>query len=384
MTQSKEPVRLRRRTTPSGRQSLYLDIYLGNGRREYEYLKLYLIPEKTKEDRTANRNTLLMAEAVRAKRVLEVQSGRYGLEKGFSLDTNLFAYVDKLIARRHDMEKGGNWGNWRSFRIHLSEYASKHTTLGDCDANFIEGFKTFLDCKAINHLKKNIPNIPEHERGLSQNCKYSYFNKLRCVMNTAFDEGLIPKNPMRGIAGFKEGEPERTYFTIEEVRLLAETECRYPGLKRAYLFSCLTGLRLSDIKKLKWSEVREEGKFTRIVFKQQKTKGQEYLDITPEAALLLGNRGKADDKVFADFLYDVYMRHELRAWCLRAGINKNPTFHSGRHTFAVMMLDLGADIYTVQKLLGHRDLKTTQIYAAVLDRKKQEAVSKIPSILQKD
>ena len=64
-----------------------------------------------------------------------------------------------------------------------------------------------------------------------------------------------------------------------------------------------------------------------------------------------------------------------------AGIKKHITFHSGRHTFAVMMLDLGTDIYTVSKLLGHREIGTTQIYAKVLDKNKQAAVAKIPSIL---
>lgn len=65
---------------------------------------------------------------------------------------------------------------------------------------------------------------------------------------------------------------------------------------------------------------------------------------------------------------------------MRAGIHKDITFHCGRHTFAVMMLDLGTDIYTVSKLLGHRELSTTQIYAKVLDKNKQAAVAKIPDI----
>ena len=74
------------------------------------------------------------------------------------------------------------------------------------------------------------------------------------------------------------------------------------------------------------------------------------------------------------------MQKELRAWCRRSGVTKNPTFHSGRHTFAVMMLDLGADIYTLSKLLGHRELRTTQVYANLLDKKKQAAVSLIPRL----
>lgn len=72
---------------------------------------------------------------------------------------------------------------------------------------------------------------------------------------------------------------------------------------------------------------------------------------------------------------------ELKRWAVRAGITKDITFHSGRHTFAVMMLDLGADIYTVQKLLGHKEIHTTQIYAKMMDKKKQEAAMLIPPLL---
>ena len=84
--------------------------------------------------------------------------------------------------------------------------------------------------------------------------------------------------------------------------------------------------------------------------------------------------------MFEGFTYGAWTSLELKRWALAAGITKNLTFHCARHTFAVMMLDLGADIYTVSKLLGHRELSTTQIYAKVLDKNKQAAVNLIPSI----
>ena len=81
----------------------------------------------------------------------------------------------------------------------------------------------------------------------------------------------------------------------------------------------------------------------------------------------------------------LYVRqaYELKKWAFTAGITKNITFHTGRHTFATMMLSLGADIYTVSKLLGHKELATTQIYAKVLDKRKQDAVSLIPNLGEK-
>ena len=161
---------------------------------------------------------------------------------------------------------------------------------------------------------------------------------------------------------------------------MVEAECKYPALRNAFLFSCLTGLRKSDIEKMKWSEVRQQGEFTRIVFKQKKTGGQEYIDINPQAVVFMGERRKPEDHVFPNFAYSSFYLMELKRWAMRAGITKDITFHSGRHTFAVLMLDLGADIYTVQKLLGHKEIHTTQIYAKIMDKKKQEAVCMIPDI----
>ena len=132
--------------------------------------------------------------------------------------------------------------------------------------------------------------------------------------------------------------------------------------------------------KMTWSEVHKQGDYTRIIFKQKKTSGQEYIDITPQAAELLGERRNPTDLVFNDFLTASATNHAIKVWMLRAGITKEITFHCARHTFAVMMLDIGTDIYTVSKLLGHRELSTTQIYAKVLDKTKQAAVMNIPDI----
>lgn len=94
----------------------------------------------------------------------------------------------------------------------------------------------------------------------------------------------------------------------------------------------------------------------------------------------MGERGEDDEHPFGDIHSTGCTNEVIKRWVLRAGIKKDITFHCGRHTFAVMMLDLGTDIYTVSKLLGHRELSTTQIYAKVLDKNKQAAVSHIPDV----
>ena len=382
MGKSKEPIRLRQRRTSSGLISLYLDIYL-NGKRSYEYLKMYLVPERTRADKEKNKQTLLLADAIRAKRVVELRNGQYGFQSQFASNTGFFDYYRSLCEKRLGTESGGNWGNWYSCLHHLKKYEKRENiTFSDITPEWVQGFKDYLENEAVawgHDYRKRIKDKP-----LARNSKVSYFNKLRACLNQAYEERIILVNPLRGIEGFKAEEGTRMYLTIDEVRKLAQTPCRSEEVKTAFLFSCLTGLRRSDIAKLTWGEVHQQGEFTRIIFRQKKTGGQEYLDITEQAAALMSERGADDERVFKWFNSPGSTNDIIRVWVAQAGIKKDITFHCGRHTFATMMLDLGTDIYTVSKLLGHRELSTTQIYAKVLDKNKQAAVAAIPSIFTKD
>ena len=380
MGKSKEPVRLRQRKMASGNISLYLDIYI-DGKRNYEYLNLYLIPETSRSYKTKNAETLRLAEAIRAKRVVEVRNGLYGFNDAYKLDTKFLDYYYRLCEQRHGEMSRGNWGNWLGAYRHLQRYCKPNLTFAEVTSDWVRGFREYLDKTARVRDKRKHITTDHDMKPLSESSKVSYFNKLRACINQAFEEKIIPHNPLRGVEGFKRVEVERPYLTLDEVRAMAATECKYPALRRAFLFSCLTGIRKSDIEKMTWKEVRQHGVHVRIIFQQQKTKGQEYLDISAQAAQYLGERGSDDDKVFAGFHYSAYINVELRRWAMRAGITKDISFHTGRHTFAVMMIDLGADIYTLQKLLGHKFIQTTLIYANILDKKKQEAVDMIPDIL---
>lgn len=149
-TKSKEPVRLRRRLQEgTGRASLYLDIYI-DGRRSYEYLHLYLIPEKSRSDKEANRKTLALAEAIRAKRVVEVQNGEFGFRDRFSENTNFYDYYTRMCADRLGGESRGNWGNWRSCLKHLLLYDPKlrQRTFRDITPEYIKGFRDYLEREA--------------------------------------------------------------------------------------------------------------------------------------------------------------------------------------------------------------------------------------------
>lgn len=377
----KEPVRLRRKMLANGSVSLYLAINMGAGqRRRYEFLRLYLIPERSRADKLRNRETLALANSIKAQRIVDVQKEAYGFKPDFKEQALFFDYFQALADKRKKSDSDGNLRNWLSCLRHLRKYEPRNITFADITPQWVQGFRDYLEGDAVafgcDCRKRKI------RRPLAQNTRLSYFNKLRTCMRQACDEGIISRNPMRGIRGFSAQEGKRQYLSLEEVKAMAAAECDYPEVKRAFLFSCLTGLRRSDIEKLTWGEVTSLDGRVRLVFRQKKTGGQEYLDITPQAADLIGERGDArpSDKVFGNILYPADTNENLRHWALRAGVDKHISFHCGRHTFAVLMLTLGTDIYTVSKLLGHRELKTTQIYAKIVDEKKQEAVDKIPPI----
>lgn len=365
-----------RKQTKKGTISLYLEIYKGyaetkDGKRkpirDYEYLDLYLIDKpRNPIDKQQNKENLNLAESIKAKRELEIKNGTYGFTNEFKKQTNFIEYFRNLVNKK---ETKGNLGNWYSTQIHLENYAGSNVTFKDIDLQFAEGFKEYL-----NKAKR------KDGKPLANNSRASYFAKFRAALNEAVKEKIIYGNPAVETGNYKTIESQREYLTLDELRKLAQTECRYDVLKRAFLFSCLTGLRWSDINNLKWNDVQQINNSCRIHFKQQKTKGQQYLDINQQARELMQGIGKPDERVFIGLNYSSYMNVALQMWILKAGITKQITFHCARHTFAVLQLTLGTEIYTLSKMLGHSELKTTQIYAKIVDEKIKEAVNKIPDI----
>lgn len=363
-----------RKQTSKGRTSLYLEIYKGTTKtadgkvkpvRTYEYLNLYLIDKPNNPiDKDSNKSVKKMAENIKAKRELEIQAGSYGFTSGFKLQANFIEYFESMTSKK---ESKGNHGNWFSTLKHLKAFAGEIVTFGDIDTAFAERFKDHL-----NKTKRSDGGL------LSPNSKASYYAKFRACLNEAVKDKIIYGNPAVEAGNYKKVDSKREFLTIDEIKLLAQTDCRYEVLKRAFLFSCVTGLRWSDVNNLKWSDVQQMGDGWRINFKQQKTGGLQYLDIHQQAKDLMKERGKPDERVFIGLQYSSYMNTELTRWVMKAGITKIITFHCARHSFAVMQLTLGTEIYTLSKLLGHNDLKTTEIYAKIVDSKKKEAINKLP------
>lgn len=381
MKTNKEPVRLREKKLKNGNVSLYLDIYF-EGTRKYEMLRLYLVPEKTRADKEANRTTLAIANSIKAKRIIDIQSGAYDVKLANRSEELFFPYYDK----RASTAKGGSHRTWLSMRRILTDYCvNENITFKQMGIEWAHGLRDFIDNKSYGSGIRKLKEITDEEmqeraeKGLAHGTKCQYWTIIKTIFNEAVRDGIIDKSPFANIAGFKPSDPKRTYLTAEEVRLLASTECKRQDVKNAFLFSCLTGLRHSDIEQLTWGDVREENGYTRIVFRQQKTKRLEYLDINKQAVTLMGERKADTELVFPIGVTLVRLCVVLKDWTKRANINKHITFHVARHTFATMMLSNGVDLYTVSKLVGHKNINTTQIYAKVMDREKQRAVDTIPA-----
>jgi integrase len=372
-------VHLRQRLQKKSKKiSLFLEYYKGasidsKGRktykRDYEYLDLFLhIKPKTTIEKQENKQNLELAKNIKSKRELEIKNNEYGFLTKSKSNSDFISYFKKLTEER--LASLGNYGNWDSTLKHLENYSGGKVLFKNIDENFCKGFQ--------EHLTKTVKK--KNGENLSSSSVSSYFNKFRAALKQAVKEKIITYNHSSDVRIPKVKEKEREYLTLEEVRKIEKTECRYEVLKRAFLFSCLTGLRWSDIHKLKWKEVHQNSNGTRIHYFQKKTNELEYLDINEQALSYLGEKGNDEEKPFEGLKYSSYFNVSLTQWMLKAGITKNITFHCARHTHATLLLTHGVDIYTVSKLLGHKEIKTTQVYAKIIDKKKKEAVNKIPTI----
>ena len=382
MRKTKEPIRLRRRVIKNGNTSLYLDIYV-NGRRSYEYLKLYLVPERNAQDKQKNRETLQLAEAIKSKRIVDLQNGRFGFEDSQRLNISVIDYFQTVVDRMK-LTGSPSYGNFLSALSHFKIFCKQRKpTFADINEKFAQDWIEYLStARRLNTHKEQQKTDNKDMPLLSKNARAMYWMKFKSVLSRAVKDKIIDKNPCNFIEGVSGEQTERVFLTVDELRQMIDVECRNPIAKRAFLFSCLTGLRKSDIERLTWGDLSRVEGFWRITFRQKKTGGLMYLDIGDEAREIIGDRGsnRDADLIFKGFYYSDKTNYALREWANDAGIHKHLTFHSARHTFALLLLNESEDIYTVSKLLGHASVKTTQIYAHILDQKKREAVMKIPKI----
>ena len=383
-TKAKEPIRLRSKKLSNGNLSLYLDFYK-DGRREYEFLKLYLIPEKNTSAKTQNEETLRIANAIKAQRIISLQNNAHGFSNtGIKSRINFIGYLEDQAVK---YEESGSKAYARTVRntiCHLIRYRGDKIAMKQIDKAYLIGFINYLNSGASKYFEKTDSGEKKRKK-LSEAAKALYFNTVVTALNRAVKEDIILSNPAEKIPTSekpKESHTTKTYLTIDEVKALSATTCKYTDLKAAFLFSCFCGLRMSDIRKLKWENISiSSNGYKQVEVVQQKTKEAVYVPLSSNALLWLPDRktGKTEDMVFA-LPHVSTIEKWLGHWAEDAGVNKHITFHVARHTFATLTLTYGADLYTVSKLLGHSNIQTTQIYAKIVDENKRKAVNLIPDI----
>jgi len=373
-------VTLRKKSISGKRQSLYLDFYppienVETGKlSRREVLGMYIFDNtRNPLDKIHNTNTLQLAEQIRQKRESDLNKPeiyntleREQLKKNKRQDGNFIVYFKKLAEKRNT----SNRFIWLGSCDFLKLLKGDVLKFSDIDIELCAEFREFLE---------NTTSKKSEKMKLSDNSIKTYYDKFRSALKQAYRDGYLSENIAEKTNAVKQAETQRNYLSLDELNKLAKTNCKSPEIKTQALFSALTGLRRSDIQKLLWGEVeyvKDSGYLIR--FKQKKTGGSETLPITEQAFNLLGERKQPKDAVFT--LIQATNQREnryLTKWVQDAGISKKITFHCFRHTFATLQLSMGTDIYTVSKMLGHRDLNTTQIYAKIIDETKRTASNRI-------
>jgi len=290
------------------------------------------------------------------------------VEQKERLQQNFLEYFNTMIYKRHANGSESIIVNWQRAYDFLKQFAGDTLLFSQIDNRMAEEFKRFL---------LSAPCGGNRGGNISHNTAATYFSIFKAALKQAFVDGYLTVDLSAKIKGIQEQESRREYLTVEELNMLAATPCERDVLKRAALFSALTGLRHCDIQKLQWKEISLDGNQVQLHFTQQKTKGVEYMPISEQALQLCGEPGKPEQLVFEDLPDPSWISRPLKKWIETAGIKKPITFHCFRHTYATLQLSSGTDIYTVSKMLGHTNVKTTQVYAKVVDEKKNKAAQAI-------
>jgi Site-specific recombinase XerD len=351
-------VKLRKKKNKSGSTSLYLDIY-HNGRRDYEFLTMRLAKPATSTDREANRETLELAKKIALKRAQELAANDYNLTSDNGRHTVITDWMQAYVDKYRKRDKRNMQGVLNRFKAFLIEEKKSALTFGQITETIVSDFQDYLRANS------------EGEGAAS------YFNRFKKMMKQAKRDKIILSNPAEDVKT-KGGKPKKKdTLLIEEIQTLAQTPIESDQVKRAALFSCVTGFAWIDVKKLKWSHINLQA--GTVVKMREKNDGEVdavHVNLNDAAKKVVGQPGKPDEYVF-DLPTANGCNKTLKAWVKRAGIQKKITWHNLRHSFGTNLIFLGEDITTASELLGHTSLKHTQRYVRAANEMKQRATDKL-------
>lgn len=383
----KEPIKLRFKQLKDGNQSIYLDCYV-NGIREYKFLNLYLRPDNSRENKMWNKEQLRLANAIKAQYIIDIQNGEFGFkDRNRTRKLSFLTYCEDMAAEYEANGQTSCAVLMRSAVKRMTAYKGKNITFNHIDKEFLIGFIEYLNSD-IRDFDKESKDKKRKPKPLSEVYKEALFARIMVALNKAERDGIIVKNPGKDIDRKLKPHAEqksRCYLTLDEIQKIIDTEYKPNNdIKPAFLFCCFSGLRYSDVQKLTWGEitVSPEG-YAQIETNMQKTGKDITIPLSDNALKWLPERTDqtSASRIFyklPDQVTNADVR--LRTIIKKAGITKHVTFHMSRHTFATLTLTYGADLYTVSKLLGHSNIRTTQIYAKIVDESKRKAVNLIPKL----
>lgn len=365
-------VTLRTRPIKNGTQlSYYLDYYPGYRDEStmkvmrHESLGIYIFAKpKNQKERDFNFRMTEKAEALRCRRYESIVNERYDFFDKEKQKGDFLRYFNEK-AKKH----GSKWLNvYKYFMV----FCQGKCTFGEINVDLCNRFMEYL---------QNASQLKHHNLKLHNNTIAGYWSTFRAVIHTTYRDRKIQENPNGLLEKIDTIPTEKEHLSQEELIRMANTECKSEVLKKAFLFSCLTGLRKSDIKQLTWRKIQPygNGNMYYITVRMQKTKQLVNNPISEEALELIGfydGEHDPDALVFEGFK-DKLTGTTLKNWLADAGITKHITYHCSRHTFGSLQVDAGTGIYTVQHMLGHKNVETTQVYANMADKTKEESVGRI-------
>lgn len=316
------------------------------GEKWYEPIKGYKLTNSTHPvDKHNNKNILKIVENIVYQRSMELNNEENDVKVVKGNDVLVLDWMDKYAKDYTKKDKRNIEGVINRFRDFLDENEIKRLTFKKLDELMIESFVDYLQSKSVG------------------SGAMSYFKRFKKIVLHAYRTKMMKTNVLDFVTKKPKGKArQRDVLTLEEIELLSKTPTKALEVKRAFIFCCYTGLSWADIKALKWSNIRLEDK---MLFYTRKKKEDRYetvsVNINKTAMELLKTDEEMEGLVF-NLPSSDGANASIKDWINRAKIKKQITWHNSRHTFGTNLIIQGADIYETANVLGHSDLKMTQLY----------------------
>lgn len=371
IVKAKEPIRLRFKKLKNGNKSIYLMAYDAskgvNNCYSYEHLGLYLVPEVDEAARILNKNTMNAANAIKAQRLIDYANGKAGIKKPDKGKKILLMDWMKLYAAKKEKlgQSKSNAVTIKNVMLHLVKYKGDKITMDRVDKAFCEGFVLYLVNGKTIGTRKPKKSGEHKEKPIANSTARLYFNTFVTALNEAVRDGIIGRNPANQLKK-EEKKPlnrsgnDRGYLEIDEVKKLMNTPCNDEQTKMAFLFACFCGLRLSDIKDLKWKDIKSGEDGTVVSKIQVKTQQSIIVPLSANALEWLPDRGEAkgEDLVFT-LPSHFSINRSVKKWARDAEIEKNVTFHCRSHSKIFYLLNI-SELSTLKNVTDN-DLETSYI-----------------------